>query len=147
MVRLHVQRTIAAPQERVFAWLSGPASLTAARLLLSAGYRADSPSPGVGAVREVTGIGVWLREEITAYDPPRSYSYRILRSFPAIVHEGGTMTFTSCYSGTHVDWVTTFSHPLRAGGAAMEAVTSRVFRRGFAEILDGCAVAVGTPWH
>lgn len=32
-----------------------------------------SSGPGVGALREVTGVGTWLREEITAYDAPRSY--------------------------------------------------------------------------
>jgi hypothetical protein len=37
---------------------------------------------------------VWFREEITVYDPPRSHSYLILRSFPQFNHEGGTWTFT-----------------------------------------------------
>ena len=101
-----------------------------------------TPGPGTGAVREVTGLGVWFREEITAYDPPRSYSYRILRSIPPIDHEGGTLTFTPAGDGTHVDWVTTYTHPTRAGGKAMEAVTRRVLSRSFLDILAGCAKAL-----
>ena len=81
-------------------------------------------------------------EEITAYDEPRSYSYLIVRSFPAIDHEGGTLTFTPAGDGTHVDWVTTYTHPARAGGKVMEAVSSRVLRASFEAILAGCAKAL-----
>lgn len=146
MVTLHVERTIAAPPERVFDWLADPASLTAAPAVLRAGFVKDSSAPGAGAVREVIGLGAWFREEITAYDAPRSYSYRILRSFPPLDHEGGTLTFTPSGSGTHVDWVTTYTHPRRAGGKAMEAVTSRLLTRSFNAVLAGCAKALeSTP--
>ena len=74
MVELHVERTIAASPERVFDWLADPANLTASPLVLKAGWAKGSPGPGAGALREVTGFGTWLREEITAYDAPRSYS-------------------------------------------------------------------------
>ena len=37
----------------------------------------------MGATREVTGFGFWAHEQITAYDPPRNYSYFAIRSFPA----------------------------------------------------------------
>ena len=79
MVQLHVERTIAASPERVFDWLADPANLTSSPLVLKAGWAKGSPGPGVGALREVTGLGTWLREEITAYDAPRIYSYRIIR--------------------------------------------------------------------
>ena len=85
---------------------------------------------------------MWFREEITAYDAPRSYSYRIVRSFPAFDHEGGTLTFSPSGEGTHVDWVTTYTHPARAGGKAMEAVSSRLLRSSFLAILAGCAKAL-----
>ena len=142
MVTLHVERTIAASPERVFDWLADPANLTAAPLALKAGFTNGSSGPGVGALREVTGVGVWFREEITAYDPPRTYSYRILRAFPAFDHEGGTLTFTASGDGTHVDWVSNYTHPARAGGKVMEAVTSRLLRWSFLAILAGCAKAL-----
>lgn len=142
MARLHLERTIAASPERVFDWLADPANLTAAPLALKAGYAKGSSEPGVGALREVTGVGVWFREEITAYDVPRSYSYRIVRSFPAFDHEGGTLTFTPSGDGTRVDWVTTYTHPARAGGKVTEAVSSRLLRSSFLAILAGCAKAL-----
>ena len=142
MVKLHVERTIAASPERVFDWLADPANLTAAPLALRAGFAKGSSGPGVGALREVTGLGMRFREEITAYDAPRSYSYRIVRSFPAFDHEGGTLTFSPSGDGTHVDWVTTYTHPARAGGKAMEAVSSRLLRSSFLALLAGCAKAL-----
>lgn len=57
---------------RVFDWLADPANLTAAPLALRAGYAKGWSEVGVGAVREVRGVGVWFREEITASDAPRS---------------------------------------------------------------------------
>jgi uncharacterized protein YndB with AHSA1/START domain len=142
MVKLHAERTIAAPPEQVFDWLADPANLATAPLALKAGFAKDSSGPGVGALREVTGVGMWFREEFTAYDAPRSYSYRIVRSFPAIAHQGGTMTFTPSGDGTHVDWVTTYTHPALAGGKVMEAVSSRLLRSSFLAILAGCAKAL-----
>jgi uncharacterized protein YndB with AHSA1/START domain len=142
MPKLHVERTIIAPPDQVFDWLADPANLTAAPLALKAGWAKGSPGPEVGALREVLGIGMWFREEITAYDPPRSYSYLIVRSFPAFNHEGGTLTFTPSGDGTHVDWDTSYTHPARAGGKPMEAVSSRLLRSSFLAVLGGCAKAL-----
>ena len=142
MVQLHVVRTIAASPEQVFDWLADPTNLAASPLVLKAGWAKGLSEPGVGAVREVTGVGVWFREEITAYDAPRSYSYLIVRSFPASNHEGGTLTFTPSGDGTHVDWVTTYTIPARAGGKVMEAVSLRLLRSSFLAILARCAKAL-----
>lgn len=142
MVEIHVERTIAAPLEQVFDWLADPANLGAAPLVLKAGYAKDSSGPGTGAVREVIGVGTWFREEITAYDRPRSYSYLIVRSFPPFNHEGGTLTFTTSGDGTHVDWLSHYTHPAWAGGKLMEAVSYRLLRSSFLAILNGCAKAL-----
>ena len=142
MVEIHIERTIAALVEEVFDWLADPANLAAAPLVLRAGYAKDSPGAGAGALREATGIGTWFREEITAYDRPRSYSYLILRSFPPFNHEGGTLTFTASDGGTHVDWLSHYTHPARAGGKLMEAVSYRLLRSSFSAILDACAKAL-----
>ena len=142
MVQVHVERTIAASPKRVFDWLADPANLTSSPLVLKAGWTKSSPGPGVGALREVTGFGTWLREEITAYDAPRSYSYRIIRSFPAFDQAGGTLTFTPSGDGTHVDWASTGTIPARAGGKVMEAVSSRLLRLSFLATLAGCAKAL-----
>ena len=142
MVKLHVEGAIAASPERVFDWLADPANLTVAPLALRARFAKGSSAPGEGAVREVTGLAMWFREEITAYDAPRSYSYRIVGSFPAFDHDGGTLACNPSGDGTHVDWVTSYTHPARAGGKAMEAVSSRLLRSSFLAILAGCAKAL-----
>ncbi|OLP03875.1 MxaD family protein [Mycolicibacterium porcinum] len=145
MVKLHVERTIAASTDRVFGWLADPANFTtplASSIGFTAGYVGDS-SPEVGAIREVNGFGTtWFREVITAYDPPRSYSYRVIRAFPSVDHLGATMTFTACAAATHVDWASTFKYPVRTGGMVMEAVSSRLVRRSFLGILSRCAEAL-----
>jgi uncharacterized protein YndB with AHSA1/START domain len=142
MVEIHLERTIAAPVDHVFDWLADPANLAAAPLVLKAGYAKDSSEPGAGAVREVVGLGTWFREEITAYDRPHSYSYLIVRSFPPFNHEGGTLTFTASGDGTQVDWLSHYTHPARAGGKVMEAISYRLLRSSFLAILNGCAKAL-----
>src|ERR1700739_877820 len=121
MVEIHVERTIYAPREQVFDWLAAPPNLAAAPLALRGRYAKDSPGPGAGAVREVTAVGTWFREEVTAYDRPRRYPCRILRSFPPFNHEGGTLTFTASGDGTRVDWLSNSTHPAWAGGKVLEA--------------------------
>lgn len=143
MVQLHVERTIAAAPERVFDWLADPASLAAAPLVLKSAWATGS-APGAGALREVTGAGMWFREEITAYDAPRSYSYLIVRSFPPFDHEGGTLTFTPSGGGTHVDWDTTYTHPARAGGKLLELISAPLLRLSFGAVLKACANALET---
>jgi uncharacterized protein YndB with AHSA1/START domain len=142
MVEIRVQRTIAAPVEQVFDWLTDPVNLAAAPLALKAGYAKDSPGAGVGAMREVIGVGTWFREKITAYDRPRSYSYLIVRSFPPFNHDGGTLTFTGSNEGTQVDWLTNYTHPAWVGGKLLEAISYRLLRSSFLAILDSCAKAL-----
>jgi len=87
MGQIHVERTIAASPERVFDWLLDPVNLTVSPLFRKAGWAKDLSGPDVGAVRELTGIGFWAHEQITAYDAPRSYSYIVVGSFPPSQHE------------------------------------------------------------
>ncbi|MDH6193651.1 uncharacterized protein YndB with AHSA1/START domain [Mycobacterium frederiksbergense] len=142
MVTIHLQRLIAASPERVFDWLADPAALATAPLVLRAGWTKGTSGPAVGAVRTVTAAGMWLREEITAYDRPKSYSYLIIDSFPAFNHDGGTLTFTPSGEATYVDWVTSYTHSTLSGGKLMEALTSRLLPWNFRAILDHCADAL-----
>lgn len=143
MVEIHVERTIAASPREVFDWLADAANLDAAPLALRSGFaKGSSAASGVGAQRWLVGVGMWFREEITAFDPPRSYSYRIVSAFPAFDHEGGTMTFTAADSGTRVDWRTSYRHPLYAGGKVTQAISAPLLRSSFMTILDACAKAL-----
>ncbi|KAA1250632.1 SRPBCC family protein [Mycobacterium simiae] len=142
MVEIHVARTIAAPIEQVFDLLADPNVLTAAPLVLRAGWAKDSSPPGAGAVREVIGIGIWFLEAITAFDRPGSYSYLIVRSFPPFNHHGGTLTFSVSGNSTHVDWLSSYTHPARAGGKVLESVTRPLLRSSFLAVLAGCAATL-----
>ncbi|OBK45584.1 polyketide cyclase [Mycobacterium gordonae] len=142
MVEIHVQRTIAAPVEQVFDWLADPVNLVTAPLVLKSAWTKDTKGPGVGAVREVLGTGMWFREDITAYDRPLSYTYLIVRSVPAFDHDGGTLTFTPSGDGTHVDWLTNYTHPLYAGGKMMQLVSRPLLRLNFLAILAACDKAL-----
>lgn len=139
MVEIHLERTIDAPVEKVFDWLAEPANLATAPLALQGAWTKGWSGPQVGAIRQVIGVGTWFREEITAYDRPRSYSYLITRSVPPFAHRGGTLTFTASGEGTEIDWLTKYTHPAWAGGKLLEAVTSRLLRASFLAILDACA--------
>jgi uncharacterized protein YndB with AHSA1/START domain len=142
MVELYVERTIAAPPQAVFDWLADPVNLTAAPLALRAGFVKGTSAAAAGARRWVVGAGMWFEEEITAFDPPRSYSYLILRSLPPFDHEGGTLTLTPAGDGTHVGWRTVYGHPVYAGGKVLEAVSFRLLRSSFSAVLAGCAKAL-----
>jgi hypothetical protein len=142
MIQLREERTISASAVDVFAWIADPANLTASPLIFRAGWSKGSSHPGVGARRDAVAVGMWLREEITAWDPPHSYSYLIVRSFPAMNHDGGSLTLTSSADGTHVEWVTSLTFPVRGGGKLAEVITAPLFRSGFRAILAGCAEAL-----
>jgi Polyketide cyclase / dehydrase and lipid transport len=143
MAQVHVQRTIAAPPQQVFDWLLDPANLTVSPVFRKAGWAKDSSGPGVGAVREVIGIGYWAHEQITAYDAPRSCSYIAVRSCPPSQHNGGALTCTPSGDGTHVDWVSGYTLPTRSGGKVIEVVTLPLIRSlMFRAILAGCAKAL-----
>ena len=107
MADIRVQRTIAAPPQIVFDYLADPTSLMAAPLALKAGFDSGTTKPAVGARRWLIGVAIWIRsEEITEYEPPRHFSYRIVKAVPAFRHDGGKMTFTPSGQGTYVDWRT-----------------------------------------
>jgi uncharacterized protein YndB with AHSA1/START domain len=144
MVTVHLTRIMHAAPQRVFDWLAEPRSLEAMSVIRRAVWAEDSRPPGLGAVRVATGFGLRIREEITAYEPPRGYSYRIIRSFPVFDHEGGTLTLTPVGDGTHVDWRTTYTHPWYSGGRLLQAVTSRMLASGIRAVLDACAREVET---
>jgi hypothetical protein len=147
MAQIHVERTIAAPPERVFDWLLDPANLTVSPVFRKAVWAKDSSGPGVGAVREVTGFGFWAHERITAYDAPRSCSYVVVGAFPATQHEGGTLTCApsgdghACRLGKRLHasgsrgWQGNRGNHLAAGPLAYLPRNSRWLREGTRELV------------
>ncbi len=141
MVEIHVERTIAASVEQVFDWLADPAALTAAPLALRARWAKGSTGPGVGAVRIVTAAGTsFVRRS------PRSTGRTVTptSSFGRFPRSSTTAArwVTPSGDGTHVDWLTNYTHPAYAGGKLMEKISRPMLRSSFLAILAGCAKAL-----
>jgi uncharacterized protein YndB with AHSA1/START domain len=63
---------------------------------------------GVGAVREVHGMGIKFVEDIVTYEPPRLLEYRVVRCNRPIDHEIGRVELISRGEGTEIHWVSRF---------------------------------------
>ena len=63
---------------------------------------------GVGAVREVHGMGAEFIEDIVTYEPPRLLEYKVVRCNKPIEHEIGRVELISRGEGTEIHWVSRF---------------------------------------
>lgn len=137
MVTFTVEREIAAPAAAVFDWLVDSSNYTNAPLVLRERRVRDGDGApyGRGAVREITGVGAWFREEITLYDRPREFRYLILRSLPRIVHQGGSLVFETVAGGTRARWTTSYGMPGAWGGQAAAKLLEPLLRNSFSTLL------------
>lgn len=63
---------------------------------------------GVGAVREIHGMGTKFIEDIVGYEPPRLLEYRVIRCSKPIEHEIGRVELIPRGDGTEIHWVSRF---------------------------------------
>jgi len=140
MASIHVERTIAAPRDAVFGWLVNSHNYTAAPLCLREKRTKDGKGApyGVGAIREVLGVGAWFREEVTSYDSPHLFEYLIVKSFPKLRHHGGTLRIEPDSGGSKVTWDTSYDVPLTGGGKLFERIITPVLRFSLEGILKAC---------
>lgn len=86
---------------------------------------------GLGAIREVDGGVLWLREEIIGFERPRLMEYSIVQSRPPTEHRLGRVEFAeNADGGTEIIWTTVFSLRLPCG-----AVVEPGFRLAFEVIF------------
>lgn len=119
MATLDFSRHVAAPPEvvwEVVADLRGMSDFTKFRKV-EIEREGDPPPNGVGAIRVLHLVGPPVREEITAFDPPRRFAYRML-SGPPVRDHVGTVELSPSGSGTRMSYVveTTPTIPLVGGG-------------------------------
>ena len=140
MVSIHVERTIAGPPDEVFGWMTNSHNYTAAPLCLREKRTRDGRGApyGVGAIREVLGLGAWFQERITGYDPPHSFEYLIVKSVPKVRHDGGVVRIQRVGDGSHVSWDTSYTVPWWSGGKVSEKVLTPRLRFSFVGILKAC---------
>lgn len=148
MIQLTVERDIAAPATAVFDWLADSSNYVSAPLVLrERRVRDGAQAPyGRGAIREITAIGAWFREEITLYERPREFGYLILKSLPRLEHHGGSITFEEHDGRTRAIWRTSYDVPGAWGGDLMAKILEPVLRWSFGSLLAGAERAlVGAP--
>ncbi|MWA08546.1 SRPBCC family protein [Streptomyces sp. BA2] len=145
METMTVERTIHAPIDDVFAWLTTTTNYTRSPLVLRCRLtrHGESAPYGVGAVRSHLWLIGWLRERITHYDPPYATEYAVDRSFPPSRHELGRMTFTETEDGTLVNWTTRAEMRAPLVGAFLTRhVVRPMITRSFLSILDAADTAL-----
>lgn len=134
-LRIEVEDRSSAPIETVFAVvadaLAWPDWTIVPRARLE---REGQPAPdGVGAVRR---FGVWpvvSREEVTAYEPPRRFAYRMLSGMP-IDGYTASVDLEPDGTGTRISWRSSFDERIPGTGALVRWLLERMIR-GFARGL------------
>ncbi|WP_194837086.1 SRPBCC family protein [Nocardia sp. XZ_19_369] len=136
METIVVERTIAAPLEKVFEWCATTTNYerTAWVLRDKLTRPSEGAAYGVGAIRRHTWLIGHFYERITSYEPPHSFGYAVDRSFPPIPHKGASMTFTTVPGGTRVVWTTAID-----AGSFVGSIARTVVGHVFGRILNACA--------
>jgi len=123
MAEVRVNAYVHAPCEAVFAHMSDHVRVLSSR---TATCSIHSPGPdetnGLGCIREVRAKGIHLLEEVTHFDRPKRYDYRIIKSNLPLEHEGGSLHFHHRGDGTEIDWVTRFTVPVPVVGGALSQI-------------------------
>jgi hypothetical protein len=131
MASFTVTATVAAPIDTVFDVLTdhrGYADITPLRAVTL--ERQGHPEPdGVGAVRVLKLLGPPIREEVTVYERPSRFSYRMLSGAPVSEHIG-TVDLTADGNRTQiayrVDTTPSIPVPESAWAAANKPVINRL---------------------
>ncbi|GAB2739758.1 SRPBCC family protein [Kitasatospora kifunensis] len=145
METMTVERTIHAPIEEVFAWLTMTTNYTKSPLILRCRLtrRGEGAPYGVGAIRSHLWMIGWFRERITHYDPPYATEYVVDRSLPPARHEIGRMTFAEVEGGTQVRWTTRAEISVPLLGPLLTRHFARpIITRTFRNILDTANTAL-----
>ncbi|MEU3753379.1 SRPBCC family protein [Streptomyces olivoreticuli] len=145
METMTVERTVHAPVDEVFAWLTTTTNYTRSPLVLRCRLtrRGETAPYGVGAVRDHLWLIGRFRERITHYDAPYATEYVVERSLPPSRHELGRMTFTEVDGGTRVRWTTRAEIPVPLlGGFLTRRVARPIITGTFRNILDAADTAL-----
>lgn len=132
-----VERTIKAPAEKVFALLSDHGNykqfpgVTGSSLL----EEGKPERNGVGALRRIETPKGWFEERITAFERPRRFSYKILRSSLPLEHEGGTVEVRETAAGSHVVWTTTMRIKVPLIGGLLTKLATGALEKAFGSML------------
>ncbi len=138
MIDFTVERTVQAPIETVFAKLTDHrayASMTWLRH--STLEREGSPAPnGVGAIRVLSVAGPPLRDEITAYEPPDHFAYKLISGPLPVRSYTGDVRLAEAGGATRIAYHVTVTPRPR-----LQPILRPVMKRAIGQIVKGIAEA------
>jgi hypothetical protein len=105
MATFTLRASVGAPIDTVFEVLTDHRGYAAMTPLRSSTLEreGDPPPNGIGAVRRLALAGPPIREEVTAFEPPTRFAYKLLSGLPVRDHTG-TVELTAGGPGTAVSW-------------------------------------------
>jgi hypothetical protein len=106
MAEFVVQDTVKAKRETVFDVYTdhrGYAKLINVIRIAELEQEGELPPNGLGAIRKLDTVGTTIREEVTEYERPARYSYRMMSGAPFDRFEA-TVTFEPKDEGTSVSY-------------------------------------------
>jgi len=150
MATAKVNCFIPAPTQRVFELITDHGhydqfdSVAMSRLLKEGSINRN----GLGAIRELKVASIRFIEEISVYDAPSRFEYRVLECYLCIgnhgreigfplVHQKGQITLEEHDGGTTVYWMSQFTLALPFGHQIAKLMRPFV-ERGFSQILQDC---------
>lgn len=130
-----VRREVRAPREVVFAVLTDHEGYTKLTPLHWTLERTGSPQPnGVGAVRAIRPTRrapFAIREEVTEYEEPTRFAYKVISGAPVRSHVG-TVLLTETPTGTIIEYtmdaVPKIPLPAKAITSGLRALTTMLLR-------------------
>lgn len=136
MIEFTLNRTTSAPIEAVFDRLTDHANykhMSPLRIseLVQPG---ESERNGVGAIRRMGLIGPTQTEQVTVFERPTRFEYRLRSGLPVRDHTG-TVELAETDAGTHITYAvrSTPALPIPGLGFVLEVV----LKQGISGLLDG----------
>jgi hypothetical protein len=138
MQTITVTHTIKASPEKIFDILADHANYKlfpgiSDSKLLTPGKRDKN---GIGAVRQIDAGRARFVELITRYKRPLRLDYRIVKSFPPVQHEGGSVKLEQIADGTRVTWTSTIRLRLPLVGQLLTPLLTAQLSKGFLQTLQ-----------
>jgi hypothetical protein len=137
MKTIIVKRTIGAPADKVFDVLADHGNYKSFPGVVDSKLTKDGTPDrnGLGAVRHIVIKRGWFDEEITAYERPRRFDYRIVRTSLPLEHQGGSLRFEPVADGTEVTWTSTMRVSIPVIGGLLTPFAASTLGQAFGAML------------
>lgn len=146
----HVAHTHAEPTQVTAILDDAPGWSNWARpvLMQSAWERWGDPAPGgVGAVRRVGLWPVFIREQVTEWDPGARQRYTVLSPHLFNSYDGEVVVNTRSDGSTRIQWTVEFTPRLRGSGRLLRAAFSFTIAQLVSRLARAAESAQTDPQH